>query len=261
MFDISPVVSAAQAIVLQTAEVFERYTGQWLVGLLIHGSAYKGGFIPGCSDIDLQLYLKDEALEPDGSFPLGLAIAIQRDLAQIDPSPFQYIQCYELAGGYIRSQHPDWIGPIPGTYHMLIGRLPIQEATEEQLRERAKQRLESIAAVRGSAISDLLQHGGGRLPRAVRFLCTDVWPTLYSMLNYQTNRPLDIWRLPKEAAIALLPETDASGRAIRLFYQAVWHYYTKEQTTDAALAVMEQGVKFLQTVEEWFERATILDMS
>lgn len=255
MVDISPVVPAAQAIVLKAAGVFERHTGPWMIGLLIHGSALKGGFIPGCSDIDLQLYLRDEALESDGSFPLSLAMAIQRDLAKIDPTPFQYIQCYELAGAFVRAQHSDWIGPIPGAYHMLTGRLPIAEATEEQLQERGKQRLESIAAMRLSAVSDLLQHGGGKLPRAVRFLCTDVWPTLYSMLSYQTEHPFEIWRLSKEAAIARLPEIDPRGKAIRLFHQAVWHYYMEDHSVDAALAVMEQGVKFLRTVEERFECA------
>jgi hypothetical protein len=253
MIDVSPVVLEAQAVVLQAAGVFERHTGPWLIGLLIHGSALKGGFIPGCSDIDLQLYLKDEALEPDGSFPVSLGIAIQRDLAQIDPAPFQYIQCYELAGAFMRARFPDWIGPIPGAYHMLTGHLPIPEATEEQVQQRAKQRLESIATVRGRVASGLLQHGGGKLPRAVRFLCTDIWPTLYSMLSYQADRPFDIWRLPKEAAIALLPETDSRGRAIRLFHQAVWHYYTADQSIDAALAVIEQGVLFLRAAEEWFE--------
>lgn len=91
MVDISPVVPAAQTIVLEAASVFEQHTRPWLVGLLIHGSALKGGFIPGCSDIDLQLYLNEEALEPDGSVPPGLGMAIQRDLAKIDPAPFQYI--------------------------------------------------------------------------------------------------------------------------------------------------------------------------
>lgn len=70
MIDISPVVPAAQASVLRAAEVFERHTGPWLVGLLIHGSALKGGFIPGCSDIDLQ-----SAQLPDRSPIRHMAVA------------------------------------------------------------------------------------------------------------------------------------------------------------------------------------------
>jgi hypothetical protein len=142
MIDVSPVVPEAQAIVLQAADVFERHTSPWLVGLLIHGSALKGGFIPGCSDIDLQLYLNEEVLASDGSVPLDLAMAIQRDLATIDTAPFQYIRCYELAGRFTRAQNPDWVGPIPGACHMLTGYLPIPEATEAQLWARALSRLE-----------------------------------------------------------------------------------------------------------------------
>lgn len=154
----------------------------------------------------------------------------------------------------MRGQFPDWIGPIPGAYHMLAGRLPIPEATEEQLRARARNRLEGIAAVRGRVASDLLTHGSGKLSRAVRFLCTDVWPTLYSMLSYQADHPFVIWRLPKEAAIALLPESEPHVSAIRLFHQAVWRYYTEDHSVDAALAVMEHGVQFLRAVEDWYKR-------
>ncbi|HTK07018.1 MAG TPA: hypothetical protein VL485_07615 [Ktedonobacteraceae bacterium] len=59
-FDVSPLTPIAQPIVLQAAEIYYRHLSPWLIGLLVHGSAYKGGFIPGCSDIDLKLYLRQE---------------------------------------------------------------------------------------------------------------------------------------------------------------------------------------------------------
>jgi len=47
----------AKPIVQEAAAVYLKHTDPWFVGLVVYGSAVKGGFIPGCSDIDLQLYL------------------------------------------------------------------------------------------------------------------------------------------------------------------------------------------------------------
>ena len=94
--DMSRVVPVARPVVEAAARVYLRHTDRWLIGLLIHGSALKGGFIPGCSDIDLQIYLKPEAFTVYNQLPLEICSIIQRDLARIDPQPFQYIQGYAL---------------------------------------------------------------------------------------------------------------------------------------------------------------------
>lgn len=72
--DLSHVVPAAKPIVEAAARVYHRYTEQWLLGLLIHGSALKGGFIPGYSDIDLQVYLRSEAFTIYGQLPLEICM-------------------------------------------------------------------------------------------------------------------------------------------------------------------------------------------
>jgi len=47
MFDLSRVVPEAKSIVQAAATVYLNHTGPWFIGLLVHGSALKGGFIPG----------------------------------------------------------------------------------------------------------------------------------------------------------------------------------------------------------------------
>lgn len=56
-FDVSALVPEARPIAHAAAGVYLRHAEPWFVGLLAHGSALKGGFIPDCSDIDFQLYL------------------------------------------------------------------------------------------------------------------------------------------------------------------------------------------------------------
>jgi len=118
-FDLSPIVPEAQSIVCAAAEVYLQHLGQWCIGLVIHGSALKGGYIPGYSDIDLQLYLKPAVFHNHSDLSLERCIALHRDLAQINPTPFQYIQGYTLP----LQKREGRVGPMPGAYHVITGTL------------------------------------------------------------------------------------------------------------------------------------------
>ncbi|GCE12433.1 hypothetical protein KTT_22920 [Tengunoibacter tsumagoiensis] len=246
--DLSCVVPAARPIVEAAANVYLRHTEQWLIGLLIHGSAFKGGFIPGCSDIDLQIYLQSEAFTRYGQLPLEICSAIQRDLSHIDPSPFQYIQGYALSS-QPRSQY---VGPIPGAYHMLTGHLPVPEASEADVQRSARKKLASIDEHIAHYCRGLLEHGSGKLERQVRFLCTDLWPTLYQLLAIQEQDGLRIWGLPKPAAIALLRQESQLSQTASTFYQALHRYYPQATSIEDAIHVIEAGIAFFEQARLWW---------
>lgn len=255
MFDVSPLVPQARPIALAVAQIYYRHTRPWLVGLLVHGSALKGGFIPGCSDIDFQLYVKEDMLDEYGALPHRITAAIQRELATVDIAPFQYIQAYTPLNMMDRETRAQ-VGPIPGAYHLIYGQLPIPEASTEEALRGARHTLEQVAHDIAGRTEDLLGHGGGRLERVVRLLCTDVWPALYSLLVLRSGQPLAIWKLPKEAAIAMLSEDEPTGEAIRQFYQCVSVHYSGEQSVESALAVMQQGITFLRAVDQWYKNTS-----
>jgi hypothetical protein len=87
-FHLARVQPEAKPIVAAASQIYVAHARPWFVGLVLHGSALKGGFIPQCSDIDLQLYLDEAAFTPEGQLPLDLCLSIHQELAQIDPSPF-----------------------------------------------------------------------------------------------------------------------------------------------------------------------------
>ena len=103
--DVAGLIPEAQAIAAQAAAIYCKHAAPWFIGLVAHGSAVKGGYIPNSSDIDFQLYLTAEAFADDGELPLPLGMAIHRELAQIDPTPFRYIQCYALTS----QLRPGWM--------------------------------------------------------------------------------------------------------------------------------------------------------
>ncbi len=242
--DVSGLLPEAQPIAAQAAAIYLKHTAPWFVGLIAHGSAVKGGFIPNCSDIDFQLYLQEDAFAADGELPLALGIAIHRELAAIDHRPFRYIQCYAM-GTQLRH---GWIGPIPGTYHLIAGKLAVPPATAEALRTNARH---DLAALKLDSIN-LLSSGGGRLERHVRLLCTKVWPVLYQLVALQEDDPIGVWNLPKPAVIALLAPTSEGGLTIRAYDRALRRYYPDETSTSDGLHVLETGMAFLRVVTQAF---------
>ena len=262
-FNVSPLVPEARPIALRAAHIYWQHTQPHFIGLLAHGSALKGGYIPGCSDIDLQLYLRDDAFDAAGNPLLDIGLAIQRDLSEIDPSPFQYIQCYPRRSrlapkGEGRNIGAD-IGPVPGTYHVIAGELPVPEATPDELIVRARQTLRKLPPTPPAYIAtNLFEYGGGRFERVVRLLCTDVWPTLYCVLVVMTERPLDIWKLPKDAAIAMLPEGERLGDEIKEFNASVRAHHAGERSVGSGLEVIRSGTRFLLGAREWYNSRTAI---
>lgn len=246
--DLSRVVPAAKPIVEAAARVYLRHTEQWFLGLLIHGSALKNGFIPRCSNIDLQVYLRSEAFTFYGQLPLEIYSAIQRDLVHIDPHPFQYIQGYMLPP----VPRSDYVGPIPGAYHMLIGHLPVPEASEADLQRSARKNLATIDESIAYYCRGLLEHGSGRLELHVRYICTDLWPTLYQLLTIQEQDGLRVWRLPKLAAIALLEQESQLAQTAYAFYQALHLYYPQADSAENAIRAIEAGIAFFEEARAWW---------
>jgi hypothetical protein len=215
----------------------------------VHGSAVKGGIIPGCSDIDFQLYLEPTAFSWEGQLPLPLGFAIRRDLGQMNLTPFRYIQCYALT-----STPPEgWVGPIPGTYHLVAGQLPVTEATAEELRASAREALSKLNTAPTYIVGKLLGPGQVRMGRALRLLCTQVWPTLYQVLTLQEDDPIEVWCLRKDQAISLLPRDSALHVPIGRFYQAVQAYYPAEDALEEALSIIKYGIGFLEAAKAWWE--------
>ncbi|MGD2040399.1 MAG: hypothetical protein PVH11_06205 [Anaerolineae bacterium] len=250
MIDVTGLRSEARPIVQQVAEIYVRHTASWFVGLVAHGSAVKGSIIPGCSDIDLQLYLEPAAFSPDGQLPLALGFAIRRELEGIPLVPFRYVQCYALGG----EPPPNWVGPVPGAYHLVSGRLPVREATAHDLRAAAGVALAELDVSSGFIMGKLLDPGGERLKRSLRLLCTKVWPVLYQVLTLQEAKddPGAIWCLPKDQAIERLCTSADLRDLIERFYRAVRAYYPEEDSLDRALVMIEAGMAFLEASKSWY---------
>jgi hypothetical protein len=250
MPDVSGLIPEARPIVEHAVSVYRKHTAPWFIGLIAHGSAVKGGVIPNCSDVDLQLYLHPSAFTWHGQLPLELGFAIRRDLEGIDLWPFRYLQCYTRRP----EPEPGLVGPIPGAYHLVAGNLPVPEATAADLRHSARKALDELDTAPDFIMGKLLGPGGERMQRSLRLLCTRVWPVLYQVLTLQAaeSDPIHLWGLPKEEAIDRLPHGSPLYQAIHAFHRAVWSYYPDEDSLESALSLIQTGVAFLQAAGDWW---------
>ncbi|PFV81595.1 hypothetical protein COL05_13650 [Bacillus sp. AFS059628] len=178
---------------------------------------------------------------------MELYLEIHRDLSKIDTNPFNYIQCEALA-----DKLPEgFVGPVPGAYQIVAGRLPVKEATNEQLKQSAIKALNNIIVV-PKYFSTLLDHGKERLDRVVRLISTEVSPTIYHVLSYVHHDAIEVWQMPKNKAIHFLPEDEMKNIAIQ-FYECTKKYYSDESSVADALDTVYNGAKFFESVKLWFE--------
>ena len=247
--DVDGLALEAQPIALRVAEIYLRHTGNAFVGLIAHGSGVKGDFIPNGSDLDFQLYVRPALRDGRGPLPLKIGLAIQGELAAIDPAPFAYIQGYAHAG----ATRAGWIGPVPGAYTVIAGMLPIPETTAAELTTAARRDLAEIPARLASLPQGLLDTERGSLGRRVRLLLTDVWPALRQVVTLQTAEAIAVWQMTKEEAIDAL-EGEALRTSGGAVHEAAWALSAAIDSLDAQLAVIRTGADFLAAAGAWARR-------
>jgi hypothetical protein len=236
------------------ADIYWKHTQPWFVGLACFGSAVRGDVIPGASDLDFHLYLQPSIfIHADGKhniLPLELGLAIYRDLGQVDPAPFRYID-----GGAETNLLPEGhVGPIPGNYHMLAGVLPYAEATNTQVKVRAQHELNRLNPMPSFVSEAFFRHGTGRgdLSHTVRQLCQMVWPTIYHVASLEQEDALAVWRIPKNRMVHLFSTDDILGSSIHGFNTTMRQYYPTEEPVATALELIQLGVKVLQSAADWW---------
>jgi hypothetical protein len=257
--DVSGLVPEARLIVRKAAEIFIRHTRPWFIGLSCFGSAVRGGFFPGFSDLDFHVYLEDAAFtdQEELSLPLDLCLAIQRDLARVDPAPFAYLDGW-AERAFIPPGH---VGPIPGNTWLVAGRLPVDDAAPAEVVAEARATLARLCPQPVFLTHSLLHIGRshGDLALTVRSLTQAVWPTVFQVLVLMSPDPMQVWATPKSQALQLLPADIPVGRAARVFWESQQNYLRlmakpgRNDTLESALAVIQHGVAFMETAKAWYE--------
>jgi hypothetical protein len=219
-------------------------------GVILHGSAHKGGGIPGYSDIDFMVFLTPECFDPEGELPDDDVFAIQE---RIGPLPWREAGfLYPQAYFYDARRLPHWwTGPAPGSYRVLFGALPAEAVpTEERLRLASKRLLaEQLRAQLVGMLRNFADADDASLPRRLRLLGTAVTPAVFALASLESDDVLSLWAQPKLAALARLeelhPNAEGPGLA-RRFYDSVARLYQGDFDADLGRETFRVGVGFLR---------------
>lgn len=223
-------------------------------GIVLHGSALKGGGIPGFSDIDFMVFLVPDCFDEQGALPDESVFAIQE---RIGPLPWRETGYRDpQAYFYDARRLPSWwTGPVPGAYRVLWGRLPPEVVpTPERLRSSSLRFLrEELPGCIARDLASFADADDASLPRRVRLLGTRVVPTIFALAGHDAEDVLDLWAQPKFEALRRLEERcpEAEGPALaRRFFESVRLLYGGEFDADLGRETFRTGIAFLR----WAER-------
>ena len=248
--DVGGVQPSARLIVDKIACVYIHHLGASLITLVAHGSAVKGGIIPGSSDVDTVAFVREDVLTQHGELPLGLAVDLHRDLARIDPAPYRYLQGHVQPAGTTHG-----LTFVPGTFHVITGAADLPVATGADLLAAAHRALAMFDAGAASAgISNaLLDHGEGRLDGQVRWTCTDVWPPMYHVACVHLGDGLAAWQRTKHEVLDVLHDEPIVVEPLARWFEAVTAHYANGETRESALAALSAGAAFHDAVARWID--------
>ena len=241
-------------------EICKSVFGESLVSIIAKGSAVKGGFIPGLSDVDLHVYLKPHAFIYSDFLKLEHALKLQEGIDSL-------VQGHDLGGSPIQvipineSQPPEWSGPLPGTYILLYGDCdPEAPPTASQM---LKQDLDVLInpTYAYKLINSFVDKTTDQLASYVRRLQPAVNPTLYRVLSLLTGAPFTVWKMTKFDvldALDALPNSCGQRMAAlgREFYRLAGQRTRRQREPDfcrtairAAYRVIDTGREIGQEIE------------
>ncbi|RKN70573.1 hypothetical protein [Paenibacillus ginsengarvi] len=239
--------AAAERINLAVRDIMLHHVKSSFRGLIVQGSAVKGGFIAGSSDIDYVLYVDETGLNESGALPIETCINLHQALSEINVHPFRYIQF-----SVISPKTNKYLPPIPGSYQLLAGQLLEPEATNDQIFQDAVASLNRLQPEAAFHPHQLLDHGEDRIERCARLMCTVVWPVVFQLLTVIHQDGIRIWNLKKQEAVSLLSnEVEVGGMAAN-FLSSVQSYYPQEQSPEKALRLIEEGFAFLNATKRFW---------
>ena len=224
--------------------------GNDITCIILHGSVVKGGFIKHFSDVDVQVFLKADTFDRYG-IPLMKSIETQKAVGDIDFSDIgiKYLQMYF----YNTLDLPSWYTPpLEGTYRVIFGSYPNELVYDvEDFKKKMVQYLKNIDNVIPNLVKNFADSSNNVLFRRLRYLETDVVPTMYSLCSFDLENPEKIWAKPKNDIIALVEEKYRNQQMtdyLKQFFEKVGIVANNPQNYEAVRSGFELGIRFLMEV-------------
>jgi len=236
--------------------------GENLVSIITKGSTVKGGFIPGLSDVDMHVYLKEEAFELRDYIKLEFGLKLQEKINDI-------LHRYDLGGSPIQviaidmSTPKFWARSMPGTYIFLYGdECPEPEPEAEKMLADDIMNLQyQYPNYAYSLVNTYADKGNEELPQFVRRLNPAVTPTFNRVFSALTEDPFKAWMMDKfEVLDALEQLEDESAKRLaqmgREFYEMAFQRDRIRTDPNFCRDMIRLGFKIIELGKEIGEQVS-----
>ncbi len=221
----------------------------------LKGSAVKGDFIWGYSDLDFHVFLKPEDMDGKKAPNLDGAVRFQKAFGAVNPEDFgaSQFQIYFLNS---EKYPPDWVPPVEGAFKVCWGTLPpvAREADDAPYLHHAEQSLSGIVDSRDKLIERFVDKPNFGVPRIVRLLGATVKSYMHDVLVLQTSKPKDVFKLRLDEMVPLVEDAVGSEGYLSRFFENVSNWPLIRQDPEYARKTFVEGMKALEEIAEWFSR-------
>jgi predicted nucleotidyltransferase len=226
-----------------------------LVCVILKGSAVKGDFIPGYSDLDFHVFLKPEAIDGEKSPNLDDAITFQRLMGTINPQDFGASQ-FQVFFLNAEKYPKEWLPPTAGTYKIVWGRTPpaLQTLDDATYVRYARQFLGNVDADKQNLIGRFIDKPNSRAPAIVRLLGTTLKGHLYSVSMLLLSQPKTALRMKLGSIIPLVEESIGSIGHISRFFAHVSDWSRIQETPELARDAFREGIAALEEISTWIHQ-------
>jgi predicted nucleotidyltransferase len=201
----------------RTLDAVRHAFGPAIVAATLHGSAWKGDFIPHYSDFDLHVFVR-EGLSGPRTPDLDHALALQEAVGGIRPADFavSQIQIHLIDAAHYP---PEWTPPVPGTFAVVQGALPADfpVPSPEGVRAAARAFFGSVRHDADTMLARIADKWDGRLAAYVRLFGTSLKPLAYYGAISLGADPLDVWIRPLGEILPPWP-------TLRRYFEDVWRW-------------------------------------
>lgn len=223
--------------------------------VILKGSAVKGDFIQGYSDLDFDVFLKPEAMDSERVPKIKGAIRFQKAFGSVNPEDFNgKFQIY-----FINSEKypPDWVPSVAETCKICWGNLPscAEELDDLTYLQHAKQFLLNAEHDKQSHVNRFVDKPNGEVPAVIRLLGATIKAYMYSISMLLTSKPKFVLGLKLDRLIAIVEEGINSEGHFSKFFECVSNWSLIRQDCDYARDAFREGIEALDEIICWNKKS------
>lgn len=231
--------------------------GEHLRGAILKGSALKGDFIEGYSDLDVHLFVDAAAMRGVDVPALDRALAFQKLFGSVEPRDYGVNSCqlfFVTWGRYPAG----WVRPIPGAYEVIYGALPpgFTDLDPADYVRGAHDWLDASPRWIDTLLGRFVDKPDRTVADLIRLAGTILKPVPYCAAVILHGDPFRIWRLPLAEVLPLVAAEISPSGSLGAFFARVQEWPAIEGDPDQLRELFRLALTALQEAADWHASRT-----